>query len=89
MFNFLFGLAIFFTVFLAKFGITQIILYKKNLYLWLAVVIIAEISAVSALYIAFSILNMSGEKFIFGFIFGLVTLLLIYVISFMTKDSKD
>lgn len=89
MLNFIFGLIIFLVVLLAKFGITQIILYKKNLYLWLTVVIIAEISAVAALYVAFSVLGMTGEKFIFGFIFGLVTLLLIYVISFMTKDSKD
>lgn len=89
MLNFFFGLFIFFVVLLAKFGITQIILYKKNLYLWLAVIITAELSAVAALYVAFSVLGMNGEKFIFGFIFGLVTLLLFYVISFMTKDSKD
>ena len=89
MLNFLFGLIIFLVVLLAKFGITQIILYKKNLYLWLAVVIMSEISAVAALYVAFGVMKMTGENFIFGFIFGLVTLLLIYVISFMTKDSKD
>ena len=89
MLNFLFGLVIFLIILLAKFGITQIILYKKNLYLWLTIAVGAELLAVASLYIAFLHLKMSGEKFIFGFIFGLVTLLLIYVISFMTKKSKD
>ena len=89
MLNFLFGLIVFLVILLAKFGITQIILYKKNLYLWLAVVVTSQITAVAALYVAISVLKITGVKFIFGFIFGLVTLLLIYVISFMTKDSKD
>ena len=89
MLNFLFGLVVFLTVLLAKFGLTQIIIYKKNLYLWLTIIVSSEILAVSSLYIAFSYFNVSGEKFIFGFIFGLVTLLLIYVISFMRNDSKD
>lgn len=86
-----FALGVFGALFLliAKYGIAKIILFKKDYIYWLSVIIFCELMVFVLPYIDIGVLNHKGEKFILGFLSGLVTSVLFYVISHVLKIEDD
>jgi len=74
---------------LAKYGIAKLLLYKKNLLFWGLLVIFSETMVFALPYLVVGVLKRTGEKFIYGFSLGLVTLVLFYVISHVLKKEDD
>ncbi len=70
---------------IAKYGIASLVLYKKNYLFWALTVLICEVSVFVTVYVAINHLKLDGLKFLGGFLFGLVTLLLFCVIKHKNK----
>jgi|GEM_PF-3625701 len=69
----------------AKYGIASLVLYKNNKFFWALTVVICEVSLFVTVYVAITHLKLDGLKFLGGFLFGLVTLLLFCVIKHKNK----
>jgi hypothetical protein len=89
MLPFFLGLLASFFLIVAKYGLAKIILYKKNYLFWSVLTILSELLVVALAYSTLGLLGYTGEKFIYGFSIGLVTLLLFYVISHTLKKSDE
>lgn len=89
MISFFLGVLASIFLILAKFGLAKVILYKKSQFLWAGIIIFSEIMVISLAYLTIGILDYTGEKFIYGFSLGVVTLVLFYVISHTLKNVEE
>ena len=89
MLSFFLGLAASVFLLIAKFGLAKVILYKTNYLIWTILIIFSELSVITLAYITLNFVEKTGEKFIYGFSMGVVTLVLFYVISHTLKKAEE
>lgn len=89
MLSFFAGLVVFFILLFSKNVLANLVLDKKKLFFRLFLILLGEFLIIFACYQLFVVQRADSQKFIEGFLTGLVTWLLYYVISLLFLKKQE
>jgi uncharacterized membrane protein YqjE len=87
MLDFFAGLVIFLSLFIAKKRLVELILFKKQVALSVAIIVLSESLMLFMLYISIDKYRLDGIKLLAGFLASLSIMLVFYCIKFLKKDT--
>jgi len=88
MLEFLAGLLVFLLLFLSKYGLSRVLLWKKQVALTLGLIVTSELFIVLLLYIFIDKFKLSGIRILIGFIVGIFMFVGLFGIKELIKVKK-